>query len=148
MPIPPPTETIKFNIVGKEGLEPSRPFEHQPLKLTRLPVPPPTDVRKNNRQGGTRTHTPFRAPAPKAGVSSIPPLTDIAGRDGLEPPTNSFGDCRPTNWSNALKTDGLSATLMSNEQRNYSSLFAPIFSYSAMYLKIPSLNPLMWMKSP
>ena len=62
----------------------------------------------------------------------------LAGRDGLEPPTNSFGDCRPTNWSNALKPDGLSATLMSNEQRNYSLLFAPL---PETYLNLPLGRP-------
>ena len=46
LPVPTPTDASHLNLVGKGGLEPPRPYGHQPLKLMRLPVPPPTEVKK------------------------------------------------------------------------------------------------------
>lgn len=53
----------------QEGLEPSRPFGHRLLRPARIPF-------RHCRVfaiGGTRTHTPFRGPAPQAGAYTVPP---------------------------------------------------------------------------
>ena len=35
----------------------------------------------------------------KAAYAKLLPLNKLAGQEGLEPPTNGFGDRRSTNWS-------------------------------------------------
>ena len=73
-----PTEPVR-----KEGLEPSRPFGHTPLKRARLPIPPHPPARLHSTSSRRRRGPPTIASVPKRAVTSVWISIDMEGIGGV-----------------------------------------------------------------